>query len=142
MASPSGDFIDANGRKLRFLSVNDPPRDRMPHASVNAVPTRAEEARCLAPRQPPRPSAQEPFVGRCHALLAAAPFQVLGLHAALRTRYPPHGIHEYHGQPEDGNELKLSGFPRVVGRASRSAPTATRLAVLSRANVDDDPAPG
>lgn len=142
VAASGSDLINANGRKLRFFAVNDPPANGVADTAVNPIPTGIKDACRLAPGQSPCPGTQEPFVGRCHLFLATGPLQRFGFHAALPATDPPHRVNEKHLQPQDGNKLKLSGCACIVSRTGTTTLAAAWLAVFARANVHKNPFAG
>lgn len=108
------DLVDPDCCKLRRFPVNDPPQHRVTNAAVHPIPAGTKDRGHFAPGHPTSPRAQKPLVSGRHSLLAAGPFQVLGLHATGSTVDTPHRVQKEDLHAENGNELKATFRPSVI----------------------------
>ena len=132
MARAILDFIHAEGRDLVEAAMSEPIVHDVLDGVVDLVPSGAEGARHLEPRQLFGPLGQEAAVDVGQVVLARAPGHLLDDYpAAGGAGNPAHAIHQKDREPPQGNKLEQPSLGGgVIGGGQVTAAAARAPGVL------------
>jgi len=132
------DLVHADRLDPFQFAVGQPPLHEPLDRAVNRFPTRAEDSRRFAPRQPSRPAGQESHHGRGDPLLARIPRHVFDHHPVRRALHPARRVDKLRRDAPQRHEHPAALFQPVVAGARLPARSAARPALGVRLDVHLD----